>query len=82
MSYNLLSVSKAVEKGYLVTFSDSSCHCVITNVNSKLITVASKFSGLYHLELYLFFVNKMTKNFIMMKDGRKTCGTNVLDILV
>ena len=46
LSYNLLSVSKAVEKRYFVTFSESSC--VIRNVNSKPITVASKVSGLYH----------------------------------
>ena len=47
LTYNLLSVSKAVEKGITVTFNERGC--VIKDTNQRLITVATKVSNLYHL---------------------------------
>ena len=45
LTYNLLSVSKAVEKGVSFTFNDH--RCVIKDVNQRLITVATKVRILY-----------------------------------
>ena len=47
LTYNLLSVSKAVEKGITVTFNERGC--VIKDTNQSLITVATKVGNLYHL---------------------------------
>ena len=47
LTYNLLSVSKAVEKGITVTFNERGC--VIKDTNQRLITVATKVGNLYHL---------------------------------
>ena len=49
LSYNHLSVSKAVEKGITVKFFDES-RCVICDINQKIITVAAKAGGLYHMD--------------------------------
>ena len=47
LTYNLLSVSKAVEKGISFAFRDH--RCVIKDVNQRLITVATKVGNLYHV---------------------------------
>ena len=47
ISYNLLSVSKAVEKGISFTFNERSC--VLKNPKGKLITVANKIDSLYYV---------------------------------
>ena len=44
-SYNILSVSKAAEKGISVKFSES--YCLLQNVNQKAIAVAPRVGGLY-----------------------------------
>ena len=46
LSYNLLSVSKAVEKGVSVMFDES--RYVIHDTNQTIITVPAKAGGLYH----------------------------------
>ena len=46
LTYNLLSVSKAVEKGIKVIFNVRGC--VIKDQNQKLITVADKLGSLLH----------------------------------
>lgn len=45
LTYNLLSVSKAVDKGISFTFRES--ECLIKDPNQKLITVAIKVGSLY-----------------------------------
>ena len=47
LSYNLLSVSKAVEAGKVVEFSETSCQ--ILDANRKPITVAMRVGNLYYL---------------------------------
>ena len=47
LTYNLLSVSKAVDKGISFTFKES--ECIIKDANQKLITVARKVGSLYHV---------------------------------
>ena len=47
LSYNLLSVSKTVEKGITVKFDES--RCVIRDTSRKIITVATKAGGLHHI---------------------------------
>ena len=47
LTYNLLSVSMAVEKGMTVTFNDR--RCIIKDTNQRLITVATKVGNLYCL---------------------------------
>ena len=47
LTYNLLSVSKAVGKGVSFTFKES--ECIIRDVNQKLIAVAMKVGSLYHV---------------------------------
>ena len=47
LTYNLLSVSKAVEKGIKVIFNVRGC--VIEDQNQKLITVADKLGSLYYI---------------------------------
>ena len=46
LTYNLLSVSKAVDKGINFTFKES--ECIIKDINQKLIAVATKVGNLYH----------------------------------
>ena len=46
ISYNLLSVSKAMEKGISFTFNEHSC---VKNPKGKLITVANKIDSLYYV---------------------------------
>ena len=47
LTYNLLSVSKAVDKGISFTFNES--ECVIKDSNQKLITIATKVGSLYRV---------------------------------
>ena len=47
LTYNLLSVSKAVEKGIKVIFNETGC--VIKDQNQKLITVDDKLGSLYYI---------------------------------
>ena len=47
LTYNLLSVSKAVDKGISFTFNES--ECVIKDSNQKLITIATKAGSLYRV---------------------------------
>ena len=47
LTYNLLSVSKAVEKGIKIIFNERGC--VIKDQNQKLITVADKLGSLYYI---------------------------------
>jgi len=47
LTYNLLSVSKAVEKGISFTFKRG--ECIIKDVNQRLITVAVKVGNLYQV---------------------------------
>ena len=47
LTYNLMSVSKAVGKGVSFTFKES--ECIIRDVNQKLIAVAMKVGSLYHV---------------------------------
>ena len=47
LTYNLLSVSKAVDKGISFTFRES--ECIIKDVNQNLITIATKVGSLYHV---------------------------------
>jgi len=47
LTYNLLSVLKAVDKGISFTFKES--ECIIKDVNQKLITIATKVGSLYHV---------------------------------
>ena len=47
LTYNLLSVSKAVDKGVSFTFSESKC--VIKDINQRLIAVATKVGSLYRV---------------------------------
>ena len=47
LTYNLMSVLKAVDKGISFTFKES--ECIIKDVNQKLITTASKVGSLYHV---------------------------------
>ena len=47
LSYNLLSMSKAVEAGKVVEFSETSCQ--ILDANRKPITVATRVRNLYYL---------------------------------
>ena len=47
LTYNLLSVPKAVDKGVSFTFSDS--ECVIKDINQRLIAVATKVESLYRV---------------------------------
>ena len=47
LTYNLLSVSKAVDKGISFTFKES--ECIIKDINQKLITIATKVGSLYHV---------------------------------
>ena len=58
LSYNLLSVSKAVEKGITVKFNES--RCVICDTNQKIITVVAKVGGLYHINTAPVGVHSMT----------------------
>ena len=67
LTYNLLSVSKAVEKGVSFTFSDH--RCVIKDVNQRLITVATKPvpCSLWSTEglcayCYIFFIRNQSFN--------------------
>ena len=55
LSYNLLSVSKAVEKGITVKFDKS-----IPDTNRKIITVAAKAGGLYHINTAPVEAHSMT----------------------
>ena len=50
LTYNILSVSKAVEKGVSFIFSDH--RCVIKGVNQRLITVATKVRNRYHVVIW------------------------------
>ena len=47
LTCNLLSVSKAVEKGISVTFNE--CGCFIKDAKHRLITVGNKVGSLYHV---------------------------------
>ena len=57
-SYNILSVSKAAEKGISVKFSES--NCVPPNVNRKAIAVAPHIDGLYEFLTAQFEVHSTT----------------------
>ena len=54
LSCNILSVSKAAEKGTTMKFSESSC--VIRDANHKANTVAVKVGGLYEIKVTPFQV--------------------------
>ena len=61
LAHNLLSVSKAVEKGISFTLNDHGC--IIKDANRRLITVATKVGNLYivanaKLEDYVYSVTK------------------------
>ena len=58
LSYNLLSVSKAVDRGNSVKFEESSC--IIRGSNHKLITVAEKIGGLYQVDTVPVYINSAT----------------------
>ena len=60
LSYNLLSVSKAVEKGITVKFDKS--RYVIHDTNRKIITVPAKAGGLYHTNTAPVEVHSMTEH--------------------
>ena len=47
LTYNLLSVSKAVDKGVSFTFSES--ECVVRDINLRLIAIATKVGSLYRV---------------------------------
>ena len=55
LSYNLLSVSKAVERGNIVKFGSSSC--IIRDSNRKLITIAQNVGGLYQIDTTATYIN-------------------------
>ena len=55
LSYNLLSVSKAVERGNIAKFGSSSC--IIRDSNRKLITVAQNVGGLYQINTTAAYIN-------------------------
>ena len=57
LSYNLLSVSKAVECRNIVKFGSSSC--IIRDSNRKLITVAQNVGGLYHINTTAAYINSV-----------------------
>ena len=57
LSYNLLSVSKAVERGNIVKFGLSSC--IIRDSNRKLITVAQNVGGLYQVNTTAAYINSV-----------------------
>ena len=48
LSYNLISVSKAVEKGISVSFNERGC--ILKDNKQRLITVAEKVGSLYHVK--------------------------------
>ena len=55
LSYNLLSVSKAVERGNSIKFGKS--NCIIRDSNNKPIAVAEKIGGLYQVDTTPVYVN-------------------------
>ena len=59
-SYNILSVSKAAEKGISVKFSES--NCMLWNVNCRAIAVAPRISDLYEFFTTQFEVHSTTHN--------------------
>ena len=48
LSYNLLSVSRAAEKGYVTEFNDSGCQ--ITATGGRVVAIASRVGSLYYLD--------------------------------
>ena len=60
LTCNLLSVSKAVEKGISVTFNE--CGCVIKDAKHRLITVGNKVGSLYHDHVYTVTELKLPEN--------------------
>lgn len=58
LSYNLLSISKAVEKGNTVKFTGSSC--VVRDANCNNVAVASRIGGLYEISADPVWVNSAT----------------------
>ena len=57
-AYNILSVSKAAEKGISMKFCESSC--VIRKPNHKTLAVAPHIGGLYELDTLQFKVHSVT----------------------
>ena len=65
LTYNLMSVSKAIGKGVSFTFKES--ECIIRDVNQNLIAVAMKVGSLYHVKCtkpkdHVYSVTKKTDN--------------------
>uniref|UniRef100_A0A1X7TH40 Uncharacterized protein n=1 Tax=Amphimedon queenslandica TaxID=400682 RepID=A0A1X7TH40_AMPQE len=58
LSYNLLSVLKAVERGNCIKFGKLSC--IIRDPNHRPIAVAEKIGGLYQVNTTLVYVNSAT----------------------
>uniref|UniRef100_A0A1X7UFL8 GAG-pre-integrase domain-containing protein n=1 Tax=Amphimedon queenslandica TaxID=400682 RepID=A0A1X7UFL8_AMPQE len=58
LSYNVLSVSKAVERGNSVKFGKSSCN--IRDPNHRPIAVAEKIGGLYQVNTTPVYINSAT----------------------
>ena len=71
LSYNLVSVPKATEKGVMVSFEDSMCH--IFDKKKREIAMATKSGRLYYLEGIYQSVNTV-------RSVRETCGIDVMHI--
>ena len=70
LTYNLLSVSKAVDKGINFIFSEN--ECLIKDSQQKLITTATKVGNLYRVTGKKLCVNCATKKVIAPQ--KRICG--------
>ena len=77
LSYNLLSVSKAVERGNSIKFGKSSC--IIRDSNNKPIAVAEKIGGLYQVSILLQFM--LIPQIRVKRQQRRIFGTIDLDTI-